>query len=154
MTKDVLVKITGLQTDTLNEEDEHEPVEIITAASYYEKDGKHYIFYEELEEGSESVTKNRITINSSRIEIQRSGSVNTNMIFDENAKTSTVYETPYGLMTMGISSGRIFLDVQDELIRAGMTYTLDIDSQALLSCELSMQVVPKKNGRTLLADRI
>ena len=40
MTKDVIVTISGLQ---FAQETETEPVEIVTAGSYYKKNGKHYI---------------------------------------------------------------------------------------------------------------
>ena len=44
MTKDVIVTISGLQ---FAQETETEPVEIVTAGSYYKKNGKHYIIYDE-----------------------------------------------------------------------------------------------------------
>ena len=40
MTKDVIVTISGLQ---FAQETETEPVEIVTAGSYYKKNGKHYM---------------------------------------------------------------------------------------------------------------
>ena len=40
MTKDVLVKISGLQ---FAEDQDNGPVEIITTGNYYKKNGKHYI---------------------------------------------------------------------------------------------------------------
>ena len=42
MTKDVLLSISGLQFAAQDEEDV-EPVEVITAGDYYKKNGKHYI---------------------------------------------------------------------------------------------------------------
>lgn len=48
MTKDVIVTISGLQ---FAQETETEPVEIVTAGSYYKKNGKHYIIYDEVMEG-------------------------------------------------------------------------------------------------------
>ena len=153
MTKDVLIKISGLQVDSEDEGCDNEPVEIITAASYYEKDGKHYIFYEEMEEGTECITKNRITLNPDRIEIHKSGHVNTSMIFEKNSRTNSAYDTPFGRMMMGISSGDISLNVTDSLISTDLSYTLDINSQALLNCELNMQIVPKKNGRSLMTSQ-
>ena len=45
MTKDVIVTISGLQ---FAQETETEPVEIVTAGSYYKKNGKHYIIYDEV----------------------------------------------------------------------------------------------------------
>lgn len=47
MTKDVIVTISGLQ---FAQETETEPVEIVTAGSYYKKNGKHYIIYDEVME--------------------------------------------------------------------------------------------------------
>ena len=41
MTKDVLLKISGLHVDV----DSDEPVELITAADYFMKNDKHYILY-------------------------------------------------------------------------------------------------------------
>ena len=46
MTKDILLKISGLQfsadSDDINDS---EPVEIIAPGEYYYKNGKHYILY-------------------------------------------------------------------------------------------------------------
>ena len=51
MTKDVLISISGVQ---LLEGDTND-VELITAGDYYNKNGKHYIRYEEIQEGVEDV---------------------------------------------------------------------------------------------------
>ena len=47
MTKDVIVSISGLQMPA---EGEAEPVEVITVGDYYQKNGKHYVLYEEVNE--------------------------------------------------------------------------------------------------------
>ena len=44
-------------------EDENEAIEVVTPATYYLKNGKHYIVYEEVVEGTSGVIKNRIKIN-------------------------------------------------------------------------------------------
>ena len=43
MTKDVLISISGLHYDALD--GEGQPVEVITPAAYYLKNGKHYVVY-------------------------------------------------------------------------------------------------------------
>ena len=60
MTKDVLVKISGLQ---FSDDQDNDPVEIITTGSYYKKNGKHYILYDEVQEGFDGVTKSVIKVN-------------------------------------------------------------------------------------------
>ena len=44
MTKDVLISISGLQMDVLEEEKEYEPIEVVAPANYFLKNGKHYIY--------------------------------------------------------------------------------------------------------------
>ena len=52
MTKDVLISITGMHTDAIDKGDLTDgPIEVITPASYFCKNGKHYILYEEVAEG-------------------------------------------------------------------------------------------------------
>ena len=54
MTKDVLITIRGVHT--LDHEDND--VEMIIRGDYYQKNGKHYILYEEILEGAEERVKN------------------------------------------------------------------------------------------------
>ena len=121
MTKDVLIKISGLQVDAQDEGYDNEPVEIITAASYYEKNGKHYIFYEELEEGTDCVTKNRITLNPDRVEIQK---MDINVLVDTAKCLSEVFgnENVYRLgggefAAFGFETDESFFD--SDVARAG-----------------------------------
>ena len=56
MTKDVLLSISGLHQDVTGieaqgDEPGNEPIEVIAPANYYEKNGKHYVIYDELVEG-------------------------------------------------------------------------------------------------------
>ena len=53
MTKDVLISISGLQ---FAEGENSEPVEVITSGSYYKKNGKHYILYDEVAEDTRTLT--------------------------------------------------------------------------------------------------
>ena len=70
MTKDVIVTINGLQ---FAQETETEPVEIVTAGSYYKKNGKHYIIYDEVMEGFEGSTKNIIKLTEDSLDVTKKG---------------------------------------------------------------------------------
>ena len=86
MTKDVLVKISGLQFGEEIEDDE--PVEIITTGNYYKKNGKHYILYDEVQEGFDGVTKNVIKLNDDFMDVTKRGATNVHMMFEKNKKKS------------------------------------------------------------------
>ena len=72
MTKDVLVAVKGTQMFVQNEEDA-EPIETIMAGDYYNKNGKHYIIYEEVMEGFEGSTRNIVKLNKDSVDITKKG---------------------------------------------------------------------------------
>ena len=62
MTKDVLITISGVQML----DDDDEDVEMVTRGDYYQKNGKHYIMYDEQMEGFEGTVKNIIKVSGQR----------------------------------------------------------------------------------------
>ena len=58
MTKDVLVSISGAHMVDGDSDD----VSVITAGSYFCKNGKHYVIYDELIDGVEGAIRNTIKI--------------------------------------------------------------------------------------------
>ena len=88
MTKDVLLSISGLHQDVTGieaqgDEPGNEPIEVIAPANYYEKNGKHYVIYDELVEGIPGTIKNKVRIMDDRkVEIIKSGITNTHMVFE------------------------------------------------------------------------
>ena len=50
MTKDIMLRISGVQFP--DGEENSEEMEVITSGSYFEKDGRHYIKYDEVQEDS------------------------------------------------------------------------------------------------------
>ena len=86
MTKDVLVSVSGLQT-AVNEMENYdeEPIEVLSAGTYYFKDGKHFVFYEEVAEGIPGVTKTQIRLSGNdSLEVRKKGIANVNMVFEKN----------------------------------------------------------------------
>ena len=69
MTKDVLITISGIQM--MDEEDSD--VEMIVRGDYYQKNGKHYILYDEVMEGFEGKVKNVIKISPVGMDIIKKG---------------------------------------------------------------------------------
>ena len=80
MTKDVLISISGLQ---FAEGENSEPVEVITSGSYYKKNGKHYILYDEVAEDTAGTTKNIIKLGDEVLDITKRGETNVHMMFEK-----------------------------------------------------------------------
>lgn len=145
MTKDILVKISGMQFIADNEDpNEPEPVEIIAPGEYYFKNGKHYIIYDEFMEGFDSVTKNVLKLKNDSLEITKRGSSNVHMIFEKDKKNLTCYTTPFGNLMMGIDARRILIEESEEEIYAQVEYALDINYEHLADCTIQLRVQPKR----------
>ena len=69
MTKDVLVSVRGAHIA----DGETNNLEVITAGSYYFKNGKHYIIYDEILEGEEGSIRNTIKANADSVDMIKGG---------------------------------------------------------------------------------
>ncbi|MEF9945279.1 MAG: DUF1934 domain-containing protein [Lachnospiraceae bacterium] len=145
MKKDVLLSISGLQIEVLEEEGvQSEPIEVITPASYFFKGGKHYIIYEEITEGLPGVTKNKIKIiGEESLEIMKSGIVNAHMIFEKNKNNLTYYETPYGQILMGIHTTELSVQMEEDSMDVKVEYELDLNHEPLANCKIRMNIRSK-----------
>lgn len=135
MTKEVFVKIRGLQ---FLEETEHETLEVISVGNYYKKNGKHYILYDEVQEGFSGVTKNVIKVSENCLELTKKGVVNVHMLFEKNKKTFSDYHTPFGNLKMSIYATNIFVDEKEETLTIKVTYKLKVNQEYLYLAESSV----------------
>lgn len=148
MTKDVLLKISGMQFTADNDDlTEPEPVEIIAPGEYYFKNGKHYIIYDEFMEGFDSVTKNVLKLQGDSLEVTKRGSSNVHMIFEKDKKNMTCYTTPYGSMMMGIDAHSISIEESEDEIHAQIQYALDVNYEHLADCTISLSVQSKEQQK-------
>ena len=150
MTKDVLVSISGLHMDMdaqIPGPDEDDVIEVVTPATYYYRNGKHYIIYDEIVEGVSDTIKNKIKISGTdSLEIMKSGLSNTHMIFEKNKKNLTYYKTLYGQMLVGLNTRNMEIEVSDETIKVRVDYELDVNHEPLANCKIRMNIVSKGSG--------
>lgn len=146
MTKDVLVSISGLHTDIITgmTDEENEAIEVVTPGSYYCRNGKHYVIYDEVMEGMPGTIKNKIKITGTdSLEIVKTGISNAHMIFEKNKKNLTYYQTPYGQMLIGVNTKNMEVNVTDENIGVSVDYELDVNHEPLADCRIKMEIYSK-----------
>ena len=147
MTKDVLLTISGLHLDAFSEvpDEDIEPIEVITPATYYLKNGKHYVLYDEVVEGMLGSIKNTIKITGdSKLEMKKSGIAITNIVFEKEKMNVTQYDTPYGEMMVGVYTKDMKVDVTENDIDVSIAYALDVNSEKVADCNIVMNI--KANG--------
>lgn len=140
MTKDVLVKISGLQFE---EQEENEPVEIITTGNYYKKNGKHYILYDEVQEGCDDVTKSMIKVNDEFMDVTKRGTTNVHMMFEKNKKNMSYYNTPFGSLLVGINAKNVRVNETEEAIDIQVDYDLEVNYEHMAKCTINMNILPR-----------
>ena len=121
-----IVSIKGYQS--YEEDNENTDVQLTTEAGFEKQDGVYFIDYEESEITGLEGTKTSIEIGSNYVSLQRNGSVNTQMLFMKNRKTSSYYNTPYGNMMIGIFTDKLNIDVSDNGGKVNVDYYLDVNN--------------------------
>ena len=143
MTKEVIVTICGLQSGP---DTDGEPIEMITTGEYFYKNNKHYILYEEVMEGETVPTKNRIKIAPGYMELTKRGLVSVDMLFEENKKNITHYNTPYGSLLMGIEAKKVEIAEAEDEIKVSVDYALELNEEHAADCDIKITVRSKSAG--------
>ena len=138
MTKNVLVSITGTQfSEVMNI---NEPLEVVTTGTYYKKNGKNYLFYEEMMEGLNAPVKNTVKFDSDNFYLTRSGPINTSMIFEKNRRSVSTYGTPFGSLSIGINAKEVDVKETKDEINVNVKYSLDANYEFVANCSIVLNI--------------
>jgi len=145
MTKDVILSILGVHIEDVKEENTDGPIEIVTAATYFFRNGKHYILYEEMEEGASTLTKNQIKITGdTRVELHKKGTHTTNMIFEKNARHLANYQTPFGEIALRVHTTDLSVQEDENKLLINVEYQLEANEEHLSDCKLAICIQNNK----------
>ena len=136
MTKDVKVSVSGVQFEI----EPDEAVELITFGDYYNKNGKHYILYDEIDMEEGENIKNRIKIDNGKIEVVKTGTTNGQLIFEQGKTHMTYYDTMMGSILMGVNTSSIQMIEDEDHIRAKVRYSLEMNYDHISECEITIDV--------------
>ena len=156
MTKDVLVSISGLQMAVNEmESNDDEPIEVVSAGTYYFKDGKHYIFFEEVAEGIPGVTKTKIQLQGREtLEVVKKGIANMHMVFGKGQTNRCFYRTPFGELNLGICTSDIAVEESEDNINIRAEYTLDVNCEPLADCTIRISIKPRDSKEFSMQEKM
>ncbi|MGN0514565.1 MAG: DUF1934 domain-containing protein [Lachnospiraceae bacterium] len=142
MTNDVIVTVKGVQLGM----DQSDEIEVINVGKYNEKNGKIYIRYDEQQEGVEGIVSNMIKIDGKQVEISKKGAVGVQMIFREGEQVNSCYETPYGMLMMGIYTNEVQCTVAETCIELKLSYSIEMNGEFLSDANVHIKVEPQGSG--------
>lgn len=128
MTDNLTVTLTGIQQDETGERDINS---VNVPAEYYEKNGTHYIFFEENDSETGAHVKSTIKFKNQILELTKKGNVTTRMVFETGQEFITDYITPMGCLQMGILTHSVDCYFKKGLPQLKATYTLTNEGQVI-----------------------
>lgn len=142
MKKEVTVAISGLHLA----EDGQQELEMAYDGEYYEKNGVHYLFFDELQEGFAEPVRNRYTMTAESLEVRRSGPVSANLRFREGERRQSTYQVPWGSLTAVFDTSRVRLDVREDRLEMQVVYRLSLNGEEQAGCDIRVRVEEQKRG--------
>ena len=123
MTKEVMVTLSGLQLGDSGED----TVETVHIGEYYEKNGVHYLFFDELLEGHKTPIRNMLKLRNEKLEVRKRGPVSAELVFEEGEVTESAYNIPYGRFLVCVHTKGVCLCVEEEKIEMTASYELMVN---------------------------
>ena len=124
--ENVIISIKGRQ---YFDDQEPDSMELVTAGTL-KRDGRggYTISYEESELTGLEGTTTRLHIDGSRVTLLREGSINSQMVFEEGRRHLSMYETPYGALSIGVNTRRMRSTVDEAGGELEIDYAIEIDN--------------------------
>ncbi len=126
MTDKFTVSIKGLQSYAGGGEDTD--IELVSECDFYKADGVYFCDYEESEITGLGGTKTSVEIGKDYVSLVRRGTVNSQMLFMEGKKTTSLYSMPFGELTIDIHTKSLCANVDDNGGKLTVDYIIDINN--------------------------
>ena len=126
MTDNVIISIKGKQLYAESGPDE---MELVTSGTLRRNSrGGFTVSYQESELTGLVGTTTKLHIDGGRVTLLREGGVNSQMVFEEGRRHLSMYETPYGALSIGINTRRMRSTLDEAGGDLEIDYAIEIDN--------------------------
>ena len=146
MRKKVIISIKGMQNF---EQSGEETIEFVTGGDLSRADGEYVLTYRESELTGLEGTETTIRVEPSRVTMLRTGQVNTQMVFQEGRRHLSLYDTPYGALSVGVHTSRLSAELGDDGGRIEIDYSIEIDHAVTGRNTFRIDVKNEKNASVI-----
>ncbi len=124
MNENVIISIRGQQ---LFDEQEPDVMELITPGRLEQTEDGFTLSYQESELTGLEGTTTVFRIQGQQVTLVREGEVNSLMVFEEGQRHLSMYETPYGALSVGINTRRMKTDLSPSGGDIEIDYAIEVD---------------------------
>ena len=140
MKQNVVLSIVGRQSYL---DQEPEQLELVTEGVLEDKGNSWILRYEESElTGMAGVTTTFI-VESDKITLQRSGKLNSQMVFQEGVAHESLYEMEFGALMISVCAKRIMADICHDGGMIDLIYTIELEQAASGTIDYHLDIRPK-----------
>lgn len=147
MTDNVIISIKGKQLYAESGPDE---MELVTSGVLKrDSRGGFLVSYQESELTGLEGTRTTLRIEGERVVMLREGELNTQMIFEEGQRHLSLYETPYGTMSIGVRTWSLFVEMDSSGGELEMDYAVEVEHSIAgrNTFRIEVREVSSKKGR-------
>lgn len=134
MKKEVVITIDGRQ------DGDEDGIVISTHGIYHFTNRVHYVQYEEQELDSEKIIDNILRITLEQVILTKKGPQLSKMIFSPKEITQTIYQTPYGALSIDIHTSSLKVKEQEDRIEVYLMYSLSEGGMELSKNKLGIVI--------------
>ena len=124
MEKDVVISIKGMQN---YEGEESDTIELVTEGRLTRDEGGYTLSYQESELTGLEGTLTTFQIEPERVTLLRVGEYTSQMVFQEGRRHMSMYNTPYGTMSIGVNTRHLTAQVGESGGDIEIDYAIEID---------------------------
>ena len=120
--------------------DKDEVIEVVTPGKFHLGESEFKAVYEESEISGMDGTTTTLVIKDDVLVLEREGSTSTRMEFKKGEDVISLYNTPYGMMNINISTKELDIDMDED---GGVIYTkyvLGLEGQPGITTELKFKI--------------
>lgn len=135
-----MVNIRGTQMDEYDDN----TMELYTEGMLTHDDEKYIIEYDESELSGMENTKTRLTVEGDRVQLLRTGLIETEFVFLKSRVFEAAYDTPFGMMRLSVLPTQIMSDLSEESGKINLEYVIRVgDQQAVNRLAIDYKRLPK-----------
>jgi uncharacterized beta-barrel protein YwiB (DUF1934 family) len=119
-------------------------IEVVSPGRFIKLDNGYKAIYEETEISGMKGTTTTLTINDKEVVLEREGTTNTKMHFNKKEPSVAMYQTPYGLLELGIYTKGLLVDINEDGGKLEINYAMTIAGDVSVETNLSLKIKTQK----------
>ncbi|WP_251316163.1 DUF1934 domain-containing protein [Flintibacter muris] len=124
MEKEVVISIKGMQT---YEGTPPDIIELVTEGRLVRDGSSYTLSYQESELTGLEGTLTTIQVDGEQVTLMRVGEFNSQLVFQEGRRHLSMYNTPYGAMTIGVNTRHLLAELNDQGGDIEVDYSVEVD---------------------------